>query len=182
MSEAERRDDLDVICTAEEIQSTVHTLADDIQSDVGSATSLCVVGVLKGAFMFVADLVRALDLPVTVHFLGASSYGGRTSPSDEVRIDPELDEPIEGRDVLLVEDIVDTGKTAAKLRSYLAAKNPGSIRLCTMFRKPDRFQHTVDLDYVGLDIPDRFVVGYGMDYDEKYRHLPFLAVPVELEA
>jgi len=169
------RSDLDVLFSADEIMSRVRAMADEIRSDVPDATELCVVGVLKGGFVFLADLIRELELPVTVCFIGASSYGGNTRPGDEVRIEPALTGSVEGRDVLIVEDIVDTGRTVRVLRSHIEQRNPASIRVCTMFLKPDRLEVPVEPDYTGLEVPDRFVVGYGLDYDELFRELPYLA-------
>jgi hypoxanthine phosphoribosyltransferase len=171
---------LEVLFTADEIAERVETLAREIERDAEDGAELCVVGVLRGAFVFVSDLVRALDLPVTVQFLRASSYGDSTTSSGDVNIQYDLEDSIENKHVLLVDDIADTGLTLETIYNHLDAKLPVSLRTCCMLRKPERMETDL-LDYVGYDVPNRFVVGYGLDYAEKYRHLPFLAALPERE-
>jgi hypoxanthine phosphoribosyltransferase len=137
---------------------------------------LVVVGVLKGSFPFVADLVRQIDLPLRVDFLGLSSYGNGTESSGVVKITSDLTKPIAGKHVLVVEDIVDTGLTMKYLLANLATRQPASVRVCSLLEKPARLRVEVEIAYKGFTIPDEFVVGYGLDYDERYRNLPFLGI------
>jgi len=135
---------------------------------------LLLVTVLKGAVMFVTDLARAIPLPTQLEFMAVSSYGSATSSSGVVRILKDLDRDIHDRDVLIVEDIVDSGLTLSWLLRNLAARHPRSLRVCTLLRKPDAARSNVEMDFVGFDIPNEFVVGYGLDYDERYRDLPYI--------
>ncbi len=135
---------------------------------------LLLVTVLKGAVMFVTDLARAIPLPTQLEFMAVSSYGSATSSSGVVRILKDLDRDIAGRDVLIVEDIVDSGLTLSWLLRNLATRHPRSLRVCTLLRKPDAVRSDVDIAYVGFDIPNEFVVGYGLDYAERYRDLPYI--------
>ena len=132
--------------------------------------------VLKGGFMFLSDLVRHVDLPVAVDFMAISSYGAGTRSSGVVRILKDLETPIEGRDVLVVEDIVDSGLTLHYLMRNLGSRRPASLDVCALLTKPARREIDVPIRYVGFEIPDRFVVGYGLDFDEHYRHLPYIGV------
>jgi hypoxanthine phosphoribosyltransferase len=134
------------------------------------------VGVLKGAIMFMVDLVRHLNLSVTIDFMAISSYGATTESSGVVRILKDLDLSIEGKHVLIVEDIVDSGLTLSYLADYLRKRNPTSLRICALLNKPDRRTSDLKIDYLGFDIPDKFVVGYGLDFGELYRNLPFIGV------
>ncbi len=133
------------------------------------------VGVLKGAAIFHADLVRELALPLTIDFLSVSSYGSSMAPVGPLSLDKDLEDDIEGKDVILVEDIVDTGRTATFLFQWLPERKPASLRLCALLSKPARREFPAYPDYVGFDVPDRFVVGYGLDYNQKYRNLPYIA-------
>ena len=135
-----------------------------------------VVGVLKGAFVFMADLVRALNIPVTMDFVRVSSYGSGTTSSGQPRIIHGVRSPLRGRHVLVVEDIVDMGITTRFLRDYLQSKGAASVKLCALLSKPSRRQVEVDIDYLGFTVPDLFVVGYGLDFDQQYRHLPDICV------
>lgn len=135
---------------------------------------LHLVGVLNGAFLFMADLVRAIDLPLTLDFLSVSSYGSRTATSGEVRLVKDLDQSLKGKDVLLVEDIVDSGLTMRYLLQYLAGRGPLSVRVVSLLSKPSRRQVEVPVDYVGFEIDDAFVYGYGLDVAHRYRNLPFV--------
>ncbi len=155
----------------EEIAKAVCRLAEEIRADY-EGKPLLLVGVLKGSFMFLADLVRQIPLPLSVDFIRASSYGASTETSGKVRVVHGLDSPVKGRDVLLVEDIVDTGLTTRFLLDYLSRKKPASLKLCTLLDKKERRQVPVKIDYLGFTVPDRFIVGYGIDVDQRYRNLP----------
>ncbi len=137
---------------------------------------LTVVGVLKGSFIFMADLVRAIDLPLSCDFLGLSSYGSQTESSGVVQITKDLTDPIDGRDVLVIEDIIDTGLTMAYLLENLGTRHPKSVRIASLLSKPARRRVEVKVDYLGFTIEDRFVVGYGLDYDGRYRNLPYIGL------
>ena len=159
------------LISREEIASAVKKLAADIRKDYHDKNPL-VVGVLKGSFVFLADLVRALDFPHEVEFVRLSSYGSGTSSTGQITMIHDLHVPIEGRHVLVVEDIVDTGNSIAFLMNYLSEKKPASLKLCALTDKPSRRQVEVQIDYRGFIVPNVFLVGYGLDYDEKYRNLP----------
>jgi hypoxanthine phosphoribosyltransferase len=165
-----------VLITEEEIRAKVDELAAQIAADRpdGAGSDLLLVGVLKGAVMFMTDLARALPVPVQLEFMAVSSYGSATSSSGVVRILKDLDRDIAGRDVLIVEDIIDSGLTLSWLRKNLIARNPASLKVCTLLRKPDAVRVEVPVKYVGFDIPNEFVVGYGLDYAERYRDLPYI--------
>ena len=137
---------------------------------------LVVVGVLKGSVIFMADLARQIDLPLNLDFLGVSSYGDETTSSGVVRITSDLSKPVAGKDVLIVEDIVDTGLTMHFLLANLATREPASVRVCTLLHKPARARVEIPLDHVGFEVEDKFVVGYGLDHGGKYRNLPFIGV------
>jgi hypoxanthine phosphoribosyltransferase len=162
---------LKCLISREEIDSTVKRLAADIRKDFHNTYPL-VIGVLKGSFVFLADLVRALDFPHEVEFVRLSSYGSGRTSTGQITMIHDLHVSIEGRHVLVVEDIVDTGNSIAFLMKYLSEKNPASLKLCTLTDKPSRRQVDVQIDYCGFIVPDLFVVGYGLDFDEKYRNLP----------
>jgi hypoxanthine phosphoribosyltransferase len=164
-------DDLvDVLFTEEDIQKRLGELARDVERDY-AGQDLLLVGVLKGAVMVMADLARAFERHVEMDWMAVSSYGSGTKSSGVVRIMKDLDTDISGRHVLIVEDIIDTGLTLSWLVSNLKSRNPASVEICTLLRKPDALQMPVDVAYVGHDIPDAFVVGYGLDFDERYRNL-----------
>lgn len=164
-----------VLFTEEQLQARVAELADQINRDyAGKAPVL--VSVLRGSFVFMADLVRRITLPCTVDFMAVSSYGSGTTSSGQVKIVKDLSEQIEGKDVLVVEDILDSGNTLSYLLKLLEARHPTSIRLCTLLDKPERRTKPVAVQYCGFTIPDEFVVGYGLDYDEKYRNLPYIGI------
>jgi hypoxanthine phosphoribosyltransferase len=157
------------------IQKRVHELGAEITRDyLGCVPHL--IGILKGASIFHADLVRSIDLGVSLDFMAVGSYGAATKTSGEVRFLKDLDESIEGRDVLLVEDILDTGLTMHYLASNLLSREPKSLRIVTLLNKPSRRVIEVKADYVGFEIPDRFVVGYGLDYNQRYRNLPDIRI------
>jgi hypoxanthine phosphoribosyltransferase len=162
-----------VLITTEEIQTRVKELAEQISHDYDPGVNLYLVGILKGAFIFAADLCRSLQVNHTVDFMALSSYGKSTT-SGAVRILMDLREPIEGRHVLIVEDILDTGHTLHYLHNVLGGRNPASIRTCVLVRKPRSVQD-VPVNYLGFDIPDVWVVGYGLDFADRYRTLPYIA-------
>jgi len=166
-----------VLLSQEQIQARTGELAALVAKDYGddlNGQDLLLVTVLKGAVMFVTDLARAIPLPTQLEFMAVSSYGSSTSSSGVVRILKDLDRDIHDRDVLIVEDIVDSGLTLSWLLRNLASRHPRSLRVCTLLRKPDAVRADVEIAYVGFDIPNEFVVGYGLDYAERYRDLPFI--------
>ena len=164
-----------VLFTEEELKQRVKEIARRIDADYAGKEPL-LISVLRGSFVFMADLVREITLPCTVDFMAVSSYGGGTTSSGQVKIVKDLSESIEGRDVLVVEDILDSGNTLSYLLKLLEARHPASIRLCTLLDKPERRTKPVAVQYTGFTIPDEFVVGYGLDYDEKYRNLPYIGI------
>ncbi len=163
------------IVTQEAMRARIRELGRQITADYAQK-DLIMIGILKGAYVFYADLARAIGLPLKVDFLVVSSYAGKARSSGKIRVLTELTEDIAGRDVLLVEDIVDSGCTLQHLRKALGARKPKSIKVCALLNKPDRRQVEVKVDYVGFNIPNKFVVGYGLDYRQNYRNLPYLAV------
>ena len=164
-----------ILISRQEIAAVVDRLAAEISRDYQGKYPI-LIGALKGSFIFLADLVRNLDFPLAVDFVGLSSYGRGMESSGRVRVAQALRSPIKGRHVLAVEDIVDTGYTTSFLIQYLWRKQPASVRLCTLTDKPDRRQVPVDIDYLGFTVPNKFLVGYGLDWDEKYRQLPDISV------
>jgi hypoxanthine phosphoribosyltransferase len=176
-----QNDIAEVLVSEEAIQAKVAELgrriSDDYSDKVGrdSAPPLVLVGLLRGAIVFLSDLMRAIDIPVQLDFIGISSYGASTE-SGAVRLVMDLETDIAGRHVVVVEDIVDTGKTLSYLVGNLRARHPASLRVCALLDKPDRRQVPIKVDYVGFEIPDKFVVGYGLDFAEGYRNLPFVGV------
>jgi hypoxanthine phosphoribosyltransferase len=165
---------LDVLIPEEAIQARVRELGQKITSDYEGKT-VHLVCVLKGAYTFLADLARHIDLPVTLDFLAVSSYGEGKSTSGEVQLTKDLDQSLEGKDVIVVEDIADTGLTLNYLLNLLRSRRPASLRVCAFLSKPSRRQIDVAVDYVGFEVPDRFVVGYGLDYDQLHRNLRYIA-------
>lgn len=165
----------EVLLSAEQIARRTAELSQQITHDY-RGSDLVIVGVLNGAFIFVADLVRQIELPTTVDFLRVCSYGEATSSSGVVQIRKDIDVSVEGRDLLLVEDIVDTGLTASFLVRHFELTNPKTLRVCTLLDKKCRRQVSFDADYVGFEIGDDFVVGYGLDFNERYRNLPDICV------
>lgn len=164
-----------VLFTRDEIGEAVARVANEINRDYQGKCPF-LVGVLKGCFVFMADLVRLLDVPVEVDFAILSSYGAGKDSSGRIRVVQEPRGAVDGRDVLVVEDIVDTGLTISFFMDYLRSKKPASLKLCTLFDKPSRRRKPITIDYLGLTVPDGFLVGYGLDHNEKYRHLPDLCV------
>ena len=170
------RDDIkEVYFTEEQLRDKVRELGARITEDYRGKNPL-IVSVLKGSYIFMSDLTRAIDTPCNVDFMVVSSYGNGTKTSGEVQIIKDIAQPIDGRDLLIVEDILDSGVTLHYLMQILAARGANSIRLCTLLSKPERRKIDVNVDYLGFEIPDEFVVGYGLDYAEKYRNLPFIGV------
>ena len=162
-----------VVVSAEAIDTRIEELARSIDADYAGREPL-LVGVLKGAAMFMSDLARALDRPSTMEFMAVSSYAGATASSGVVRILKDLDRDIAGQHVLIVEDIIDSGLTLSWLLRNLTARNPASVEVVALLRKPDAIKVDVPVKYVGFDIPNEFVVGYGLDYAERYRDLPYI--------
>lgn len=163
------------LLSEEQIASRVREMGAEISRDL-AGHSIVVIGILKGAFVFCADLLRSIDLATEVDFMAVSSYGSATESSGVIRIVKDLDTPVEGRHVLLVEDIVDSGLTLQYLKEYLAHQRPASLQVAVLLDKPSRRKTAVDVDYVGFTIPDEFIVGYGIDYAEQYRHLPYIGL------
>ena len=164
-----------ILFSQEEIDLRLGELAAEINRDYAGKEPM-LISVLRGSFVFMADLTRKIDLPCTVDFMAVSSYGKGTTSSGQVQITKDLSDDIEGKDILVVEDILDSGNTLNYLMKLLQARHPASIRLCTLLDKPERRVVPVQADYVGFTIPDEFVVGYGLDYAEKYRNLPYIGV------
>jgi hypoxanthine phosphoribosyltransferase len=167
---------------ARRIQARVAELAAEIRRDTARDVPLHLVAVLKGAFIFLADLMRAMEGPVTCDFIAVASYGAASTSSGEVRLIKDLDRGLEGREIVIIEDIVDTGLTLSYLQEILRARAPRSLRTACLLDKPAKRQVPVRLDYVGFTIPDRFVVGYGLDVNEDFRNLPYIGVIEEEEA
>jgi hypoxanthine phosphoribosyltransferase len=165
----------EVLVSAEEVQRRVSQLGEEISRDY-AGRSLLLVGVLKGAVFFLSDLMRFIDIPVEVDFMAVASYGSATDSSGVVRILKDLDAPIEGRDVLIVEDIVDSGLTLQYLMRNLGSRNPRSLEVCALLTKAERRKVDLPTRYVGFEIPNCFVVGYGLDHEQRHRNLPFVAV------
>jgi hypoxanthine phosphoribosyltransferase len=166
----------EVLFDRQAIAARIVALAGEIRRDFPDDRPVHLVAVLKGSFMFLGDLMRELGGEVTCDFIALSSYGGATQSSGEVRLLKDLDRGIEGRDVIIVEDIVDTGTTLAYLQEILKAREPRSLRTACLLSKPSRRKVEVPVEYIGFTIEDRFVVGYGLDVDERYRHLPYIGV------
>jgi len=167
--------DLEQMFSAEQIARLVRELGAQIERDYQDK-DLVLLGVLKGSYIFISDLARAIDLPLTIDFIGLSSYGEATESSGVVKITSDLAKPIERKHVLIVEDIVDTGLTMRYLLDNLATRRPASVKLCTLLLKPSRARTRIPIDYLGFQVEDRFVVGYGLDADDKYRNVPFIGV------
>lgn len=166
---------LEILLSEQRIQDRVRELGAKITQDYAGRNPL-LIGVLKGACFFLTDLLRAIDTRVGIEFMAISSYGASTRTSGEVRILKDLDVPVEGRDLIVVEDIVDTGLTLSYLLANLKSRGAASVKLVALLDKFERRERSVEIDYLGFQIPDHFVVGYGLDYAERYRNLPFIAV------
>ena len=162
---------LHILFNRQEVEATVSRLAAEISQDYHDKHPL-LIGVLKGSFMLLADLIRHLDFPLEVDFIGLSSYGKSRQTSGKVKVVRGLSTPIKGREVLVIDDIVDTGLTVSFLLDYLRKKKPASLKLCALTDKPSRRRVPVTIDYLGFTVPNKFIVGYGLDWDEKFRNLP----------
>ena len=164
---------LQILLKRNEIARAIDRLASEIKRDYQGKQPL-LIGVLKGSFVFMADLIRQLDLPLELDFVRLSSYGAARESSGKVRVVQGVKTPVKGRDVLVIEDIVDTGITISFLLDYLKKKQPASLKLCALTDKPSRHRVPVSIDYLGFTVPDKFIVGYGIDFDEKFRYLPHI--------
>ena len=164
------------LISEEAIQKRVKELAIEIQYKKQDCSSLIMIGVLKGAFVFLSDLIRHMQIPVSIDFIQTTSYGNRTQSSGEVQIIKDIMIPIEQKEVILIEDIIDSGRTIYRLKQFLKTRMPKSLDVCTLLDKPDRRQVPLAVEYTGFTIPDHFVVGYGLDINEQYRDLPYIAV------
>ncbi|MFC1974392.1 hypoxanthine phosphoribosyltransferase [Chloroflexota bacterium] len=160
-----------ILFTRQEIETAVKRLAAEISQDYHDKHPI-LLGILKGSFMFMADLIRLLDFPLEVDFIKLSSYGRGSQTSGKVKVVQGLSSPVKGRDVVVIEDIIDTGLTTSFLMDYLKKKRPASLKLCALTDKPARRQVPLTIDYLGFTVPDKFLVGYGLDWDEKFRNLP----------
>ena len=170
----------DVMIGKEELQERVQQLGAQISKDYHGESVLAIC-ILKGAVLFMSDLVRAINTECKMDFMAVSSYGGSTKSSGVVRILKDLDSPIEGENLLIIEDIIDSGLTLSYLKDVLQQRNPKSIRICTLLDKPERRVSDITPDYVGFTIENKFIVGYGLDYDQKYRNLPYISYLEEVE-
>ena len=166
----------EILFTEQQLKDRVAQLGKEISRDYAGKEPVLLVSVLRGSYIFMADLSRAMDIPVQIDFMSVSSYGKGTSTSGQVEIKKDLSDSIEGKDLIIVEDILDSGNTLYYLMDVLRARKPASIRICTLLDKPERRSKPIAADYVGFSIPDAFVVGYGLDYDEKYRNLPYIGI------
>ena len=166
---------IETLITKEEIEKRIDALAEQIMKDY-AGEEIYMVCVLKGGIFFMVDLARKINGPVLFDFMVVSSYGSGTESSGHIMIKKDLDGNIEGKNVLIVEDIIDSGNTLNQLRSFLLTRNPASFKICTILDKPSRRTGDVPVDYVGFEIPDEFVVGYGLDYDQRYRNLDYIGV------
>ena len=165
----------EVLCTEQQLQEKIAELGAAITKDY-QGKDLLMVSILKGSVMVMADLMRAVDLPLQIDFMNVSSYGAGTETKGSVKILKDLDVDIKGKNLLIVEDILDSGVTLYNLMNMLQQRNPASIEICALFSKPSRRKVDVEAKYIGYEIPDAFIVGYGLDYDEKFRNLPYVGV------
>jgi len=168
-----KRSDLEVLIDQKSVAARVAELGEQISRDYADK-DLALLGILKGSFIFLSDLARALSVECTIDFLGLSSYGHSSTSSGVVQITSDLTAPIEGRDVLIVEDIIDTGLTMRYLLENLTTRKPRSLKVCTLLHKPARTKVDVPIDYTGFTIEDKFVIGYGLDYEDKFRNVPYI--------
>lgn len=164
-----------ILYSEKDIENIVNTIAKQIEKDYNDKDFI-MVGLLKGSVAFMVDLMRKVNLDFSIDFIVASSYGSGTVSSGRVNIQKDISQSVEGKDILIVEDIIDSGNTLDFITKYLKAKKAKSVKLCTLFNKPDRRVTDIHIDYAGAVIPDEFIVGYGLDYDEKYRNLPYVGV------
>lgn len=171
-------DKISVLISEEKVEKKIQELAERITRDY-EGKQVHLICVLKGSIFFTCELAKKIPLPVTLDFMSVSSYGNATESSGRVRIVKDLDESIENKDVIVIEDIIDSGRTLSYLMDMLSARKPASLKLCTLLDKPERRVTDVSVDYIGFEIPDKFVVGYGLDYGQKYRNLPYIGVVEE---
>ena len=164
-----------VLLSEEKVNEKIAEMGKRISEDY-AGKSVHLICILKGSVFFTCELAKRITVPVSMDFMSVSSYGDGTKSSGVVRIAKDLDETLEGKDVIVIEDIIDSGRTLSYLMEILSKRNPASLRLCTLLDKPDRRVARVKVDYVGFEIPDEFVVGYGLDYDQKYRNLPYIGI------
>ena len=169
------KEQISVLISKDEVEERIAQMAEEIDKAYAGKT-VHLVGILKGSVFFLCELAKRLTIPVTMDFMSVSSYGDKTVSSGVVKLSKDLDENIEGRDVIIVEDILDSGRTLCRLLSLLSVSNPASLRVCTLLDKPARREFPVDVDYNGFEIEDEFVVGFGLDYAQKYRNLPYIGV------
>jgi len=168
-----KRSDLEVLIDQQSLERRIAELGEEISRDYADK-DLALLGILKGSIIFLADLARALTVECTIDFLGLSSYGNSTTSSGVVQITSDLSAPIEGRDVLVVEDIIDTGLTMRYLLENLTTRKPKSLKVCSLLHKPARTKVAVPIDYTGFTIEDKFVIGYGLDYEDRFRNIPYI--------
>ena len=164
-----------ILFSEEDVKAKVCELGQKITADFKGRSPIF-IGILKGSFIFMADLVRAVDLDCNLEFMAVSSYGSGTTTTGAVKITQDISSSIEGRDVIIVEDILDSGVTLSYLKKYMASMKPASISICTLLDKPARRRADIHADYVGFEVPDEFIVGYGLDYAQRYRNLPYIGV------
>ena len=173
---------VEVMISEQEVKTRIAELGRQISEHYrDSGSEMVLVGLLRGSFMFMADLCRAIDVSHEVDFMTASSYGNGMSTTRDVKILKDLDEDIRGKDVLIVEDIIDSGNTLSKVREILSLREPKSLAICTLLDKPSRREVNVPVEFIGFSIPDEFVVGYGIDYAQRYRHLPYIGKVILLD-
>lgn len=172
---------LETLISEADIQARIKALGNDLNQHYADSEKLILVGLLRGSVIFLADLARSIDVPVHMDFMTVSSYGNAMNSSRDVRVLKDLDEDIEGADVLVVEDIVDSGHTLSKVLAMLALRQPRSLQICTLLDKPSGREVEVPVKWVGFEVPDTFVVGYGIDYSQRYRNLPYLAKVIPLD-
>jgi len=172
---------IEVLISEEQVQARIKALAAEIEARYQGSEELVLIGLLRGSCIFLADLCRQLGLPVSLDFMTASSYGDSMESRGEVHILKDLDDDIGGKDVLIVEDIIDTGYTLSKIRELLALRHPKSLAICTLLNKPSRREVEVPVEWIGFAIPDEFVVGVGLDWAQKYRNLPYIGKVVKLD-
>lgn len=166
---------VEIFLSEEEVDSRIKEIGEQISKDYAGKT-VHLICVLKGGSFFMCELAKRISVPVTLDFMSVSSYGGGTESSGVIKIVKDLDEPLEGKDVIVVEDVIDSGRTLSHLMKLLESRKPASLKLCTLLDKPDRRVVEVDVDYTGFKIPDEFVVGYGLDYDQLHRNLPYIGI------
>ncbi len=164
-----------VLIPEDKVDERIAQLGEEISKDY-AGRQVHLIGILKGSIFFICELAKRITVPVTLDFMSVSSYGAGTRSSGVVKLIKDLDEPVNGKDILIVEDIIDSGRTLSYLLKNLSSRQPASVRLCTLLDKPERREVDVEVDYQGFSIPDEFVVGYGLDYDQRYRNLPYIGV------